>query len=184
MLDDRHNIQAGDQVVLIIEDDTSFAQLELELARSKGMKGLIASRGKAALALAREYAPAGILLDISLPDIDGWKVLDRLKGDLTTRHIPVFVISVADEPQNALKQGALRFFTKPIKREDLDDILERIQTFREKPRKLLVVEDDEIQRNSIRELIGNGTAKLTPWARGKRRWRLCGRRSTPASSSI
>ncbi len=165
-LDDRKNIVPGDKVILIVEDDTSFAQFELDLLRSKGMKGLLASRGQTALALAREYIPTGILLDISLQDIDGWKVLDRLKADLTTRHIPVYVISVVDEPQNALKQGALCFCTKPISREDLDSIMERIRGFHDKPRKLLVVEDDEAQRDNILKLIGNGTASLTPAATG------------------
>ncbi|MHA3770101.1 HAMP domain-containing protein [Verrucomicrobiota bacterium sgz303538] len=159
--DDRHKIQQGDQVILIVEDDQSFANFELDLVRGRGMKGILAARGQTALSLAREYRPDGILLDISLPDMDGWKVLERLKGDLSTRHIPVFVISVADEPENALKTGALMYVSKPISREALDRILERIQTFRDKPRRMLVVEDDETQRNAMVELIGNGTAKLT-----------------------
>ncbi|MGV3531671.1 MAG: response regulator, partial [Chthoniobacteraceae bacterium] len=126
-----------------------------------------ASRGHAAIALAREYLPAGILLDISLPDMDGWKVLDRLKSDLATRHIPIYVISVADEPQTALKQGALRFVTKPISKEEVDELMESIRTFRDKPRRLLVIEDDELQRDNILDLIGNGTSTSLAVGTGK-----------------
>ena len=91
-----------------------FAQWLLDLTREKGFKGIVTSRGNTGLELVREFSPTAITLDISLPDISGWKVLDRLKTDLTTRHIPVFVISADDEPENALKQGAFRFLTKPI----------------------------------------------------------------------
>jgi HAMP domain-containing protein/signal transduction histidine kinase/CheY-like chemotaxis protein len=167
LIDDRRNIGVGDQVVLITEDDLNFAQFELEMVRARGMKGLIATRGQTALTLAREYKPNGILLDVSLPDMEGWKVLERLKADLATRHIPVFVISVAEEPENALKQGAIMYANKPISREDLEKIIERIQTFRDEPRKMLVIEDDENQRNAMVELIGNGTAKLTAVGTGE-----------------
>jgi len=102
------------------------------------------------------------LLDLSLPDITGWQVLDRLKSDLNTRHIPVFIISANEEPENALKQGALRFLTKPVAQSDVEEIFTKIRQMSEsKAKSLLVIEDDENQRNSIRELIGNETAHLT-----------------------
>lgn len=154
-------------MVLIVEDDLNFAQFELDMARERGMKGILTSRGQTALELAREFKPAGILLDISLPDIDGWKVLERLKADLSTRHIPVFVISVAEEPETGLKQGAILYTHKPISREDLEGILAKIQTFRDEPRDILVIEDDENQRNAMLELIGNGTAKITAVGTGE-----------------
>jgi CheY-like chemotaxis protein len=107
----------------------------------------------------REFSPVAVTLDISLPDISGWKVLDRLKNDLSTRHIPVFVISANEEPENALKQGALRFLTKPIAYADVEAIFDKARIMNATPaKKLLVIEDDETQRNSIRELIGNETA--------------------------
>ena len=122
---------------------------------------MVTPRGKAGLDLVREIAPSAITLDLSLPDVDGWQILSRLKSDLTTRHIPVFVISAQDEPENALKQGALRFLTKPIDESQIRQVFEKAREMSElKAKKLLVIEDDESQRNGIRELIGNETAHL------------------------
>jgi CheY-like chemotaxis protein len=122
----------------------------------------VTARGNTGLALVREYSPTAITLDISLPDVTGWQVLDRLKGDVATRHIPVFIISANEEPENALKQGAMRFLTKPIDHAQVKAIFDKAHEMADsKSRKLLVIEDDERQRNSIRELIGNETAELT-----------------------
>jgi HAMP domain-containing protein/signal transduction histidine kinase/DNA-binding response OmpR family regulator len=159
--DDRQNIAPGDKVVLIIEDDKYFAQLLLDAAHSQGFKGLTTSRGYTALNLAREFDLVGITLDVSLPDINGWKVLSRLKSELTTRHIPVFVVSVDAEPENALKQGALSFISKPLEQSQVEDLFRRIRHLSEESvRTVLVVEDDESQRESIKELIGNGSARV------------------------
>src|SRR5947207_14542744 len=111
LADDRANILPGEKSVLIIEDDRDFAQWLLDLARQNGFKAVVTPRGKAALALVREFAPSAITLDLSLPDIDGWHILNWLKSDLTTRHIPVFVISAREEPQHALGLGARGFLT-------------------------------------------------------------------------
>jgi HAMP domain-containing protein/CheY-like chemotaxis protein/signal transduction histidine kinase len=159
--DDRGNILPGEKSVLIVEDDRDFAQWLLDLARQNGFKAIATPRGKAALNLAREFMPAAITLDLSLPDMDGWHILNRLKTDLTTRHIPVFVISAREEPRNALRLGALRFLTKPIDEPQIRQIFQKANEMGEtKAKKLLVIEDDESQRNSIRELIGNSTAKV------------------------
>ena len=114
--DDREDIKPGDRVLLIVEDDLAFSRFLYDLAHEKGFKALVTSRGANALALARELKPSAITLDISLPDIDGWRVLERLKEDAVTRHIPIHFISVADEPERALKQGALGFLHKPADR--------------------------------------------------------------------
>jgi CheY-like chemotaxis protein len=160
--DDRSNILPGEKSVLIIEDDRDFAQWLLDFARARGFKAMVTPRGKIGLDLAREFAPSAITLDLSLPDVDGWQMLDRLKSDLATRHIPVFVISAQNEPQNALKQGALRFLTKPIDEPQIAQIFAKMDEMKaSKAKKLLVIEDDENQRNEIRELIGNSTAELT-----------------------
>ncbi|HEX8679312.1 MAG TPA: response regulator, partial [Chthoniobacterales bacterium] len=160
--DDRANILPGDQAVLVIEDDRDFAQWLVDLARTNGFKAIASARGNRGLELLREFNPAAVLLDLSLPDIAGWKVLDRLKTDLSTRHIPVFIISANDEPENALKQGALRFLTKPVAESAIAEIFATIRKMQaDHAKKLLVIEDDDNQRNSIRELIGNGTAQLT-----------------------
>jgi HAMP domain-containing protein/CheY-like chemotaxis protein/signal transduction histidine kinase len=162
LADDRLNILPGEKSVLIIEDDHNFAQWLLDMARQSGFKAVVTPRGKTALELVRELVPSAITLDLSLPDVNGWQVLDRLKSDLATRHVPVFVISAQEEPENALKQGALRFLTKPIDEFQINQIFARVNEMGEsRSKKLLVVEDDEGQRNEIRELIGNETAHLT-----------------------
>ncbi|MEY2496955.1 MAG: hypothetical protein QOD12_511, partial [Verrucomicrobiota bacterium] len=161
LADDRSNILPGEKSVLIIEDDRDFAQWLLDVAREHGFKAVATPRGKIGLELVSEFAPAAVTLDLSLPDVDGWQVLNRLKSDLTSRHIPVFVISAQDEPENALKQGALRFFTKPIDEAQINEIFAKVNEMAEsKAKKLLVIEDDETQRDGIRQLIGNETAHL------------------------
>src|SRR5205823_14476720 len=153
LADDRANILPGEKSVLIVEDDRDFAQWLLDVARQNGFKAVVTMRGKTALDLVREFSPAAITLDLSLPDIDGWHILNRLKSDLTTRHIPVFVISAREEPRNALRMGALRFLTKPIDEPQIRQIFAKANEMDQSTsRNLLVVEDDETQRNSIREL--------------------------------
>jgi DNA-binding response OmpR family regulator len=114
MLDDRGLIVPGDPSVLIVEDDERFAKTLLEFAREKNFKGIVTHRGDSALSLARDYLPSAILLDIDLPDIDGLTVLDRLKRDPSTRHIPVHVISALRERERALRQGAISYLNKPV----------------------------------------------------------------------
>jgi signal transduction histidine kinase/CheY-like chemotaxis protein len=159
--DDRGNILPGETCVLIIEDDDPSAQWLLDAAHAKDFKAIVTPRGQAGVALAREFNPVAITLDITLPDIDGWRVLDRLKSDLATRHIPVFIISVDEEPQNALKHGALCFLTKPIDQSDVDSLLARARKMNESPaKKLLVVEDNDTEREELRQFVGNETAQF------------------------
>ena len=128
--DDSGNIQAGDRVLLIVENDAHFARYLLELARENGFKGLIAPRGAAALKIARESRPHAITLDINLPDIDGWRVLDRLKDDLLTRHIPVQLITTEEERERGLRMGAMGVLTKPLRSRDvLDETFGRIKRY-------------------------------------------------------
>jgi CheY-like chemotaxis protein len=156
MLDDRGLIAPGDPSVLIVEDDERFAKTVLEFAREKNFKGIVTHRGDSALSLARDYLPSAILLDIDLPDIDGFTVLDRLKRDPSTRHIPVHVMSALRERERALRQGAISYINKPVSREMLQEEFKRIQKFLVGgKRSLLVVEDDMAQRESIVGLIGD-----------------------------
>jgi signal transduction histidine kinase/CheY-like chemotaxis protein/HAMP domain-containing protein len=153
--DDRDSIEAGDRVVLIVEDDADFARTELAIARERGFKGLVALRGDTGLALAREFRPDAIVLDLSLPVLDGWTVLDRLKRHPATRHIPVHIVSAVAEIQPALLAGAAAFLQKPASHEALQEVFGEIESFIERDvRRLLVVDDDEAQRNAIVELVG------------------------------
>jgi HAMP domain-containing protein/signal transduction histidine kinase/DNA-binding response OmpR family regulator len=153
--DDRESIEEGDRVVLIVEDDAEFARTELEVARERGFKGLVALRGDTGLALAREFRPDAIVLDMSLPVLDGWTVLDRLKRHPSTRHIPVHIVSGLDELQPALMAGAAAFTQKPASLETLESVFGGIESFIDRDvRRLLVVDDDEAQRQAIVELVG------------------------------
>jgi CheY-like chemotaxis protein/signal transduction histidine kinase/HAMP domain-containing protein len=155
--DDRTLIQPGEQSLLVIEDDPNFARILLDLVREQGFKGLVALRGDVGLALAQEFKPSAIVLDVRLPVMDGWTVLDRLKHDPNTRHIPVHMMSVEEGLQRSLQQGAIAYLQKPISTEALLEALGTIRAFVERPVKnLLIVEDDELQRHSMMELIGNG----------------------------
>ena len=153
--DDRDSIEQGDKVVLIVEDDADFAGTVLSIARERGFKGLVALRGDTGLALAREFRPDAIVLDMQLPVLDGWTVLDRLKRYPSTRHIPVHIVSGGEERQPALMAGAAAYVQKPASLEALNDVFGRIETFIDRDvRRLLVVDDDEMQRRSIIELVG------------------------------
>jgi HAMP domain-containing protein/CheY-like chemotaxis protein/signal transduction histidine kinase len=168
ILDDRYDIQPGEPTVLIVEDDINFAGILLDLARDKGFKGIVATSGTMALALARKYLPTAITLDIRLPDRDGWTVLDRLKHDPETSHIPVHIITVEEQRQRALQQGAFTHLQKPVTHEELGKAFDGIREFAERRiRKLLVVEDDDVQRMSVVELIGNSDVKTTAVATGQ-----------------
>ena len=166
--DDRSDLIAGDQALLIVEDDPGFARILLDLARERGFKGIITSKGESVPALARRYRPDAITLDLGLPDVDGWTVLDRLKHDPDTRHIPVHIISGTDDSLRGLKQGALAYLRKPATKEDLDAALADIKQFVDrKVKRLLIVEDDAAQRSSIAALIGNGDVQTTAVSLGE-----------------
>jgi CheY-like chemotaxis protein len=157
--DDREDVQQGDRVVLIIEDDAAFARTVLDTARERGFKGIVALRGDSGLALAHEFRPDAIVLDMELPVMDGWTVLDHLKHHPATRHIPVHIVSAgeADAKTNALRAGAVAFLQKPLEKEHLDETFQQISAFIDRGVKsLLVVEDDDEQRNAIVELVGSG----------------------------
>jgi signal transduction histidine kinase/HAMP domain-containing protein/DNA-binding response OmpR family regulator len=149
--DDRELIQSDDRVVLIIENDLGFARFMLEVAREQGYKGLVTSLGAVALALTHDYKPQMILLDINLLDMQGWRVLERLKNDMATRHIPVCIISTDDSRERALNSGALAFIAKPIQSRDvLDALLAKIKEYGDRKMKtVLLVEPDAKSRNRI-----------------------------------
>ncbi|TFZ01005.1 HAMP domain-containing protein [Ramlibacter henchirensis] len=146
--DDRASILEGDRVLLIVENDLGFAKFLLDAARAKGFKGLVTSVGAGALTFANQYQISAITLDMYLPDMDGWRVLDRLKQDFIARHIPVCVISTDDSRERAFKGGALAFVEKPIQsREILDDMLDKLRSYcARKQRTVLVAMKDHAAR--------------------------------------
>jgi len=154
--DDRHNLEEGDAILLIVEDDVHYARILCDLSRDNGFKVLAASRGADGLALAREYHPTAISLDVTLPDMVGWTVLNHLKQDPSTRHIPVQMLTVDEDWQHALSHGAFSFVTKPTTTEGLERAIARIHEYANPRRKrLLVVEDDRAQQVSIEALLNH-----------------------------
>ena len=152
--DDRENLQDGDTVLMIVEDDPHYARVIADLSHDKGFKVLCAMTGAEALALAREYNPSAISLDVFLPDMLGWTVLNHLKQDSRTRHIPVQMLTLDDDRRHGLSRGAFAFVTKPTSTEGLEAALTRIHDFSMPRRKrLLVVEDNPAEQLSIRELL-------------------------------
>ena len=159
--DDRERIEEGDRTVLVIENDQNFAKVLLEMAREKGFKGVVELDGEAGLVAAREIRPDAITLDIDMPGMNGLEVLDRLKRDPETRHVPVHIISGVEEKREGLKAGAIAFLAKPVSKEALDAAFARISTFIDTvPKNLLVVEDNEAQRQSIVELIAHDDVEI------------------------
>ncbi|MEO6246945.1 MAG: response regulator, partial [Opitutaceae bacterium] len=165
--DDRDQIQPGDRSLLIVEDDPHYARVLLGLARDKGFKGLVATRGATALTLARQYQPTAITLDIFLPDMLGWTVLNNLKLSPATRHIPVQIISVDEERSHALARGAFSSTAKPATTEGLDVCFDRITKFLEPhTKRLLVVEDNAIESQSIVALLSHDDIEIATAATG------------------
>jgi CheY-like chemotaxis protein len=155
------DVQPGDNILLIVEDDPHYARILIDLARDKGFKALLAMRGDDALNLAKQYQPTAVSLDVFLPDMLGWNVLSQLKQNSLTRHIPVQIVTLDEDRQHGLARGAFSFVTKPTTREGIADALSRIKEFSQPRRKrLLVVEDNKAEQMSIRELLGHDDIEI------------------------
>jgi len=165
--DDREDLLPSDSILLIVEDDPHYARLLCDLARDKGFKVLVVARGADALTLAREYRPTAISLDVFLPDMLGWTVLNHLKQDPDTRHIPVQMLTVDEDRQHGLTRGAFAFVNKPTTAEAIDIALGRIKDYSAPRRKhLLIVEDNKAEQLAIRELLGHDDIDVTVAATG------------------
>jgi CheY-like chemotaxis protein len=166
--DDREQAQPGDKTLLIVEDDPHYARVLLGLARDKGFKGIVATRGNAALTLARQFLPTAITLDIFLPDMLGWTVLNNLKLAPATRHIPVQIISIEEERQHGLSHGAFSYIIKPATTQGLEQCFDRIKEFvMPRTKRLLVVEDNETESQSIVGLLGHRDIEITTAGTGE-----------------
>ena len=160
--DDRNGIVAGDPVLLIIEDDPHYARILLGLARDKGFRGVVAQKGAMGLSLARQLHPTAISLDIFLPDMLGWTVLNQLKLDPATRHIPVQIVTLEEERQHGLEHGAFSYLIKAPTTWGLEASFARIKEFiLPRTKRLLVVEDNAIERQSVVELLGHQDIEIT-----------------------
>ncbi len=165
--DDRENLGPQDSVLLIVEDDPHYARVLCDLSRDKGFKVLVARRGSEALSLAHEFHPAAISLDVFLPDMLGWTVLNHLKQDPATRHIPVQMLTLDEDRHHGLARGAFSFVTKPTTPEGLEAALTRLKEYATPRRKrLLVVEDNPAEQLSIRELLGYDDIDVTTVSTG------------------
>ncbi len=165
--DDRDKLTLSKRVLLVVEDDEAFAGILRDLSREMGFQSLVAGTAEEALMLAKQYMPSAIVLDLGLPDQSGLSVLDRLKRDVQTQHIPIHVVSASDHAQTALSLGAMGYMLKPVKREELADVLKKLETkLSQSMRRVLIVEDDDVQRQAVAKLltshdvetVGAGTA--------------------------
>ena len=171
--DDHDDITPEDRSILVIEDDPDFIDVLIELVRERGFKVLAARDGETGLHYADYYRPSAIILDIGLPGIDGWTVMERLKSNPELRHIPVHFMSGQEELLDAMKMGAVGYLTKPVSIGDINAALNRIERIVSTDvRQLLVVEDDELQRESIKELIGNGDVEIAAVSTGSEAYEL------------
>ena len=161
MADDRKNIQPGDKVLLIVEDDRPFAAVILESARLRGFKGIIALNGASALRLAGEFKPTAVTLDVHLPDMDGWGVLARFKNDPAIRHVPVEMISIYEDRYRGMKQGAVAFLPKPVARKELNHALEALERYSGRMVKnLLLLSSDKLRAKILGELLGGDDVRV------------------------
>ena len=159
--DDRTLLEPGDAILLIVEDDPHYARIIADLAHDAGLKVLVAMTGTEALALARDYQPTAVSLDVFLPDMLGWTVLSQLKQNPATRHIPVQIVTLDEDRQHGLARGAFSFVTKPTTTEGLEAALARLKEYAKPRRKrLLIVEDSPAEQLGIKELLGHDDVEM------------------------
>jgi len=159
--DDRQTLQDNDKLLLIIEDDRNFSGILTDLAHEKGFKCLLAEDGQTGLTLAHDYQPHAIMLDIGLPQVDGWSVMEKLKDNVETRHIPVHFISAQEEIRTARKMGAIGYLLKPVNMADLTESFKKIEDLLAREIKhLVVLTDDMTRQQAMTELVGTTDSEL------------------------
>ena len=151
-----------DTTILVIEDDPAFARVLADMIRRKGCSALVAHGGEAGLQLARQHHPTGIILDLMLPDMDGWTVLERLKAEPGLRHVPVHIVSALDEPARTRDSGAAGYLTKPVSADALNGAIDRLMLPTEgQARRLLIIDDDPASRTSVRTLLSSQPIEIS-----------------------
>ncbi|MDB5542747.1 MAG: hybrid sensor histidine kinase/response regulator, partial [Devosia sp.] len=164
--DDRDAIRLGDRVVLIVEDDQTFGEVLLGVARNAGLKGVLSNTGAGTLALARKLMPDAITLDLGLLDIDGWVLFDLLRHDSKTRSIPVHIVSGANQLGALSERGAASILTKPVSADALDRVFDEIRSSGlRKQRNVLVADVDADRRLALVDAIRDGVTAVTALAR-------------------
>jgi CheY-like chemotaxis protein/CHASE3 domain sensor protein len=159
--DDRGALNGAERILLVVEDDESFSSILRDLSREMGFRSLVANTAEEALSLARQFVPSAIILDVGLPDQSGLSVLDRLKRDVRTRHIPIHVVSASDHTQTALSLGAVGYMLKPVKREQIAEVLSKIEArLSQRMHRVLVVEDDQSQREAVGKLLSSHDVEI------------------------
>ena len=154
--DDRDDITAGDKIILIIEDDTAFAKTLLNFTRKRNYKGIVAVRGDVGIELAQQYKPLAIILDIQLPIKDGWQVMEELKTNPATRHIPVHIMSSLEVKRESLLKGAVDFINKPVALEHMKDIFQKLEyALTRHPKKVLIVEENKQHAEALSYFLSN-----------------------------
>ncbi len=167
VLDDRVNLKPGDRVLGIVEDDVEFAAVLMAMARERGYRVVLAQTAGEAEALMSSVVPDALLLDIRLPDRSGWTVLDKMKQDPATRHVPVYVVSVVDDLPRGLRLGARAVLQKPAGKEAFERLISDVDTFRSTPRRLLVVAPDPGERARLEQLLGGEDIDLVAVGTGR-----------------
>jgi HAMP domain-containing protein/CheY-like chemotaxis protein/signal transduction histidine kinase len=159
--DDRDDLHPGDAVLLIVEDDPHYGRILVNLARDRGFKVICSRTGSDGLAMARKHRPTAVSLDVFLPDMLGWTVLNQLKRSPETRHIPVQILTIEDERQYGLERGAFSFVTKTVTTDRLEEAIDKLKDFTtSRTRRLLIVEDDPAEQMSVTELLGANDVKI------------------------
>lgn len=165
--DDRGQLEKNDRIILIIEDDLRFAEIIARQCRERGFKVITAPTGESGVELARQFNPHGILLDLKLPGIDGWRVLEMLKDDPATRHIPVHIASVDEPTTKAMQKGAVGYIQKPVTPDQIGTVLKKMEdVISKQAKRVLVIEDDFISRKAIVELIADTVVTVDEVSRG------------------
>lgn len=159
--DDRDIIKEGDKVILIVEDDVNFAKALLKYTHTQNYKGVVVVRGDHALPAAQKYHPIAVLLDIQLPIMDGWAVMDQLKGNKETRHIPVHIMSSLEVKKESLLKGAIDFINKPVALEQMTTVFQKIESaLSRSPKKVLIVEENPKHASALSYFLGSFNISL------------------------
>ena len=166
--DDRTDIKPEDKVLLIVEDDVRFAKIMVDKAHDNGIKAIVATKGNDVIDFINQFSPDVITMDINMPDTSGWKVLDRLKTDLSLRHVPIYIISGEDDRNNGLKRGARNFLRKPVKEDSIKNLFNDLKDFSNKKIKnLLIIDDNEEELERIVKAIEYEDVEITTSKTGK-----------------